>query len=394
MAIQDLLLEIGCEELPARFMPGALKQLGEKAGKLLAENYLSFEDIYTYGTPRRLVLLVKNLAGEQLAREEKVKGPSREAAFDNEGEPTKAALGFAGRTGLKVDELVLEKAGRKEYLVAVRKVPGKRTAEILMEILPLLIRSLTFPKNMFWEESRTRFPRPVRWLLCLFGKKVVPFTYAGLKAGRETWGHRFLSTSSGPIIVPDPGGYFESLKKSGVIVDQERRARLTEEKILEAAAGQRLQASIDPVLLEEVVFLVESPEAILCSFPGDYLQLPREVLVTTMQSHQRYFPVEDLEGRLSPFFVAVSNNGAAPLENVRGGNERVLKARLADARFFYREDLKTPLVEKVEKLKTIVFQEELGTVYEKTLRLVELGDFLAARLCASEKEKQAVARAA
>ncbi|RJX29609.1 MAG: glycine--tRNA ligase subunit beta, partial [Dethiobacter sp.] len=289
MAARDLLLEIGSEEIPARFMPGGLRQLREKTGELLKEYHLTFEDVLTFGTPRRLVVLVKNLAGEQTAREEKIKGPSREVAFDSEGRPTKAALGFAAKLGLKVEELDLERVGQKEYLSAVQKISGEKTAEILMNLLPLLIKTLTFPKNMFWEESRTRFPRPVRWLLCLYGNEVIPFTYAGLTAGSETRGHRFLAP--GPITVRDPAHYFRSLKESGVVVDQEQRSQMIKEKVLAAAAGQQLQACIDPALLEEVVFLVESPEAILCSFPESYLQLPREVLVTTMQSHQRYFPV-------------------------------------------------------------------------------------------------------
>lgn len=394
MAIQDLLLEIGCEEMPARFMPGGLQQLKEKAFKLLTEHYLSFTDIYTFGTPRRLVLLVKNLPEEQLAREEKIKGPSKKVAFDSEGKPTRAALGFAEKNGFTVGELTLEQTGGKEYLVAVRKIPGEKTAGVLPAVLPQLIRSLAFPKNMFWEESRIRFPRPIRWLLCLFGPQVIPLVYGGLQAGRETRGHRFLLPASDPLVVSDPPDYFRALQQSGVVVDQAQRSRSVEAQVRAAAAEQQLQACIDPALLEEVVFLVEAPAALLCSFPEEYRQLPREVLVTTMQSHQRYFPVDDAAGRLSPFFVAVSNNSAAPLDNVRGGYEKVLKARLADARFFYREDLKTPLAEKVEALRAILFQEELGTVYEKTMRLVALTGFLAERLSAEETEKTAALRAA
>lgn len=392
MAVRDLLLEIGCEEIPARFISEALKQLREKAEKLLSEHYLSFEDVFTYGTPRRLVLLVKRLAEEQPPREEKIKGPSWEAAYDREGRPTKAALGFAAKHGLKVEELAVEKVGRKEYLAAVRKISGEKTAEILVRLIPGLIKSLNFPKNMFWEESRTRFPRPIRWLLCLYGGEVIPFTYAGLTAGGETRGHRFLAP--GPLTVRDPVHYFSVLKESAVVMDQQQRRKLIAEKVRSAAAARQLQPCINPALLEEVVYLVESPEALLCSFPEEFLKLPREVLVTTMQSHQRYFPLEDRQGGLSSFFVAVSNNPAAPAENVRGGNERVLKARLADARFFYQEDLKTPLEEKVNKLKAILFQEELGTVYEKTMRLVALSEFLAEQVGANKAEKEAALRAA
>lgn len=390
--IRDLLLEIGCEEIPARFMPRGLKGLRETAGKILQENRLAYREIFTYGTPRRLVLLVKELAESQPHREEKIKGPSKEASFAQGGKPTKAALGFAGRLGLKVEDLKIEKSGKKEYLVALRSIAGKKTADVLSTLLPDLLKGLSFPKNMFWEESRIRFPRPIRWTLCLYGSDEVPFFYGGLRSGRETRGHRFLAPAS--ITVRDPEHYFSCMEESAVVLDQDMRRLLIEEGVKSAAAACKLEACIDPSLLEEVNYLVEKPEALLCSFPEKYLQLPREVLVTTMQHHQRYFPVEDQEGHLSPYFIAVSNNGAAPPATVRGGNERVLKARLADAQFFYEDDLKTPLEQQVKKLQSILFQEELGTVYEKTERLQNLTEFLGSRLNVSENEKEAALRAA
>lgn len=390
--VRDLLLEIGCEEIPARFMPGGLKLLQETAGKLLRENRLIYGEIFTYGSPRRLVLLVKDLAKNQTQQEEKIKGPSKEAAFDQSGNPTKAALGFAGRLGLKVEELQIEKKGKKEYLVALRRITGKKTEDVLKVLLPELMKGLAFPKNMFWEESRIKFARPIRWILCLYGSAEVAFSYGGLHSGRETRGHRFLAPA--PVTVRDPAHYFASMQDSAVVLDQEKRKELIENSVQSAAADCKLRAYIDPSLLEEVNYLVENPESLLCSFPEKYLQLPREVLVTTMQHHQRYFPVEDLDGRLSPFFIAVSNNSAASKANVRGGYERVLKARLADAQFFYEDDLKTPLEQQVEKLQSILFQEELGTVYEKTERLQALVEFLGNRLGLNRADREAALRAA
>lgn len=392
MNTRDLLLEIGAEEIPARFLPSALQQLKEKARSLLEEYRLTFEDVLTYASPRRLVLLIKGLQEEQKDLVEKKKGPSKEAAFDEEGNPTRAALGFASKMGLDVKDLKLEATEKGEYLVAMQKIPGKKTKEVLLELLPLLIKSLTFPKNMYWEESRVRFARPIRWLLCLYGKEIIPFTYAGLKAGNTTRGHRFLCP--GPVLIESPEQYISSLEKSGVIVDQNRRSRIIEKQVEAAAADRGVRACISPALLEEVTYLAENPHAVLCSFPEDFLELPREVLVTTMQNHQRFFPTEDREGKISSFFVSVSNNSAAPLENIKSGYEKVLKARLADARFFYNEDLKVSLAEKVEKLKDVLYQEELGTVYEKMERLVSLVGLLSEELALPEKEKRCALRAA
>lgn len=380
----DLLLEIGTEEVPARFMPAVLEQLKERAAKLLEEYRLKHGHIYTLGTPRRLVLLVKELAQEQEEVEEKLKGPSRDVAFDENGQPTRAAMGFAGKLGLAVDELQTETQGKKEYLVAFRNIPGEKTTEVLKELLPSLIKSLSFPKNMYWEESKVRFARPIRWLLCLYDDEVVPFEYAGLVASRETKGHRLLSP--GTVEIGEAEDYFAAMENVGVIVEHEKRKELIKKKVTEAAQNCGGREYIEPELLSEVTFLVEQPDAVACTFPSDFLELPREVLVTTMQSHQRYFPVELPDGNLSNHFITVSNNPYAPTENIRNGNERVLKARLADARFFYEEDLKTSLEDKVEKLQEIVFQEELGTVYDKTLRVQSLVRFLLGKLQHLDRE--------
>ncbi|NMB35846.1 MAG: glycine--tRNA ligase subunit beta [Firmicutes bacterium] len=392
MAVHDLLLEIGCEEIPARFMNGGLKQLQEKAKKLCREYRLDFGDVSVAGTPRRLVLFIKDLVAEQRDKEEKIRGPARHVAFDQAGKPTKAALGFARKFGLGVEELHLEKTEKGEHLYAIKKISGEKTAEILKELLPVLLKSLAFPKNMSWPGSKIRFPRPIRWLLCLYGTEIVPFTCDGLTAGNQTRGHRFLAP--GLFTIERPADYLSAMEAAGVLVDPEHRREMIRKNVQSIAAERGLKANIDPELLEEVTFLVEKPEFLFCSFPENYLQLPDEVLITTMQSHQRYFPLADAQGKLSPFFVAVSNNGAASASTVCSGNERVLKARLADARFFYNEDLKIPLHSRVEELKKILFQEELGSLHAKTERLATICKFLAEKLGISTVEQKVVLRAA
>ena len=396
MTGSDLILEIGTEEIPARFMPGALRQLKEETQELLRSSRLEFNEVKTWGTPRRLLLYVTDLAPVQEERLEKKKGPSKDASFDKDGNPTKAALGFAEKQGLSVDKLELERSGDKEYLVAVQKIPGEKTPLVLQELLPGLIRSIVFPKNMVWEEGRLRFPRPIRWILCLFGEEPVQFSYAGVAAGNVTRGRRFFTP--GPFVIKNPEHYFSCLKEAGVILDHEERESQIRSMVEEAARSFGGVACLDEDLVTEVTFLVESPAALLCSYPESYLDLPREVLVTTMQSHQRYFPVEDAAGAIRPYFVVVSNNGAETSEHVRRGNEKVLKARLADARFFYDEDRKISLETRMEELKSILFQEELGTLWEKTMRLHDLAGFLLEMVAdpgaLAEGEKEASLRAA
>ncbi len=384
MITRDLLLEIGTEEIPARFMPGALDQLQERAARLLEEYRLDYAWIKTMGTPRRLVLQIDNLAAEQKSLREKKKGPSREAAFDERGNPTQAARGFAAKLGVPLESLEIEVVGKGEYLVAVQEIQGEPTLRVLTALLPALIKSLAFPKTMYWESSKVRFARPIRWLLCLYGEETVSFSYAGLDSGQQTRGHRFLAP--GPFVVQNPDHYYTVLAENKVLLDPAARAAEIRKQAEQAAASAGVELYLDPALLEEVTYLVEYPCAVLCSFPESFLQLPRDVLVTTMQSHQRYFPTQDESGAIRPYFVAISNNNSAPEENIRSGNEKVLKARLADADFFYAEDLKAPLSDYVEALKSVLFQEELGTVYEKTNRMIVLVDFLSQQLPAVKPE--------
>lgn len=386
---RELLLEIGTEEIPARFMPEILKQLMEKGKTLLSEQRLSYGEVRALGTPRRLVLHVTELMTKQTDQEEKKKGPARERAFDQEGNPTAAARGFAAKLGLQVEDLELERTEKGEYLVALQKTSGIETKDVLLEMLPRLIKNLPFPKNMYWENSRFRFARPLRWLLCLYGNEPVEIQCAGVTGGCETRGHRFMAP--GPFRAKNPDHYFSLLPEMNVILDQDVRSTLIKKGVEAAAASCGAYAVLDPDLLDEVTFLVEQPQALLCSYPKNYLSLPRDVLVTTMQSHQRYFPLEDMDGNICPYFVAVSNNPAAPEENVRAGNEKVLKARLADARFFYDEDRRVTLESRVEKLKDILFQEKLGTIYDKMKRLIALTDYLADHFPGTGAEDKTVA---
>ncbi|MFO7172741.1 MAG: glycine--tRNA ligase subunit beta [Bacillota bacterium] len=370
MATRDLLLEIGVEELPARFCGPALAQLKEKAEAALAAARLDHGPVETFGTPRRLVLLVRDLALRQRDQEVVVRGPSRRAAFDAEGRPTRAAEGFARSQGVPVESLVVrtdEKGG--EYVYAVKHEAGQPAAEVLPALLERLITSLEFPKSMRWGTGEIRFARPIRWILALLGDEVIPFTVAGLESGRTTRGHRTLGPAE-PIPVDDVHDYFVKVARAGVMVDQEQRRRTIWHQVSQVARELGGWVPRDEALLDEITWLVEQPLAFHGNFDPAFLEVPQEVLVTSMREHQRYFPVYDREdGRLLPYFIAVRNGGEEHLETVRRGNERVLRARLADARFFFEEDRKRPLESRLKDLKQIVFQEKLGSLYDKVQRL-------------------------
>lgn len=372
---RDLVFEIGCEEIPARLMPDALQALRASAEEKLKAARLDFREIATYGTPRRLVLFVESLAEETEPREYEVKGPPAQVAYTPDGRPTRAAEGFARSQGVPLESLTIRQVEGGSYVFAVKREEGRPAEAVLAEILPSLVRSLSFPRPMRWGSGELRFVRPIRWLLALFGTEVVAFSLDGLKSDRLTYGHRFLAP--GPFRIADPADYFAKLEKAYVVLDpEERRARIrTQGEQLAKEVGGRALFPDD--LLTEVTFLVEYPTALLGSFAPEYLELPSEVVVTPMKDHQRYFPVVDPEGDLLPYFIAVRNGTAEHLDIVRAGNEKVLRARLADARFFFEEDKRVSLADRVERLKHIVFQENLGTLYDKTERLKALAQYLA-----------------
>lgn len=374
---KELLFEIGTEEIPSGYIPPAMEDLKTVAGRLLQEHRLTYTSIRTLGTPRRLTLLVDGLAEEQADARREVVGPTKTVAFDAEGKPTRAAEGFARAQGVPVDRLEVRTLDRGEYVVAVQEEKGAPTPEVLLTLLPKLITSLSFPKFMRWGAGTLRFVRPIRWLLAIYGGKVVPVSIEGLTADAKTYGHRFLSPRG--VRVRNFQDYLEKLEEKFVIVDPDRRRELVRTLATEAAASVKGQPVLDDELVEAVTHLVEFPTVVCGSFKREYLELPREVIITPMRKHQRYFPVVDAGGNLLPYFVAVSNMRAKDMELIRQGNERVLRARLNDAEFFYRDDRKLPLAERVPHLTHIIFQEKLGTMHDKVHRLGRLAAQIADR---------------
>lgn len=373
--VKSLLLELGTEELPARFVVPAIEQLEQAVTEGLTSARIQYADVRRYATPRRLAVLVEGVAESQQDLEQERKGPSRQIAFDAEGNPTKAALGFARGAGVAPEDLVVRDTGQGEYVFAVIRQKGRPTIEVLPEILEAAILKLSFPKSMRWGSGDMRFARPLRWITALFGDEIVSFTVAGIQSGRTTRGHRVLAQKT--LEVAAAHLYPEVMEAGFVIADLQRRKEMIRTQVVEAARSMGGQAVIDPDLLDEVTCLVEYPTALCGHLDPAFLTLPEEVLITSMQEHQKYFPVRGADGKLAPLFVTVRNGGRHHLETVRKGNEKVLSARLSDAKFFYEEDRKTPLANKVEALKTVVFQEQLGTVYQKTERIRQVAAVLA-----------------
>ncbi|MBM7867987.1 glycine--tRNA ligase subunit beta [Heliobacterium gestii] len=392
MDTRDLLLEIGTEEIPAKFMPPALAQLRELAEKGLQEARLGFGAIETYGTPRRLTLYVTEVTPQQQDLRLEVKGPAVKAGFDKEGNPTKAAQGFARSQGVDVSALVTRDVAGVPYLYALRTESGRPAEEVLPQLLKSWIGSLSFPKPMRWAWGETRFARPIRWIVALYGAEIVPIEIEGVQAGRITYGHRFLS--GGPLVLNEPSEYLERMEAAYVIADPQKRKDLIWKQITELAAAEGGLVAEDEGLLNEITYLVEYPTALCGQVNADYMHLPEDVLITPMKEHQRYFPVKKPSGGLLPKFITVRNGTAEHIAVVRAGNEKVLRARLADAAFFYAEDQKTPLSAQREKLKKIVFQESLGTVYERVEREQALTGFLADNLKVSSELRDRALRAA
>jgi len=377
-AAHELLLEIGTEELPAQFVPPALAELKERATQLLKDARLHHGTIKTLGTPRRLTLWVQELADHQAPVSTEVMGPSKAVGFDAQGQPTKAAIGFAASQGVEVKALVARTTPKGEYLFAVKKEPGRKTTVLLPGFLTELVGGLSFPKAMRWNETNVRFARPVRWLLAICGGKPVRFEFAGLKAGDKTLGHRTLS-SGRPMRVKGFQDYKKSLEKAGVIVDPDRRRAIIAEQIESIAKQKKGLLVRDDALREQAVSSVEMPQAIIGSFDPRYLALPKDVLSTAMKEHQGYFPLFAKDGTLLPHFVAVVNMRGSEA-TIRAGNERVLSARLADAKFFFDEDRKTRLENRLEKLKGVTFHQKIGTLHQKVDRIEKLTGKLVGRL--------------
>jgi glycyl-tRNA synthetase beta chain len=383
---QGMLLEIGTEEIPSRFIPAALEGMRELLNKEIEFQRVECGEMRVMGTPRRLTLFAE-LEDRQRPLEQERIGPPKGVAFDPQGKPTKAALGFAQKEGVGVEALEVVTTDKGEYLCVRKREEGRATQDILSEILPRLITTIPFSKSMRWSELELRFARPIHWILALFNGEVIPFTLEHITSGSITRGHRFLHPE--PFQVTGLNDYLEGLRQASVIVDPQERTELIRRSIKEAAQGAGGKPLEAEDLLEEITNLVEFPVAVCGTFDKVYLQLPREVLITAMQHHQRYVPVVNTKGRLLPSFVAVSNTKAQDMEVVQKGNERVLRARLADAQFFFQEDQKIPLEKRVEKLKGVIFQAKLGTSYEKVMRIQGLAVKLAEELAPQEKETTA-----
>ncbi len=388
----DFLLEIGVEEMPAADVDDALAQLTEAAPALLAELRLACDTLKVYATPRRLVVYARNLAPRQADLERTVKGPPVRAAYDAGGSPTRAAEGFARGQGVEVAALRRAEIDGGEYVVAVVREAGRPALEVLAKALPGLIAGIRFGKSMRWNASGVAFSRPIRWILALLGEQVIPFSYADVPSGSTTHGLR--PYGSPQQAVATAADYFRALAGQGIVLDQgERRALILEQaRKLAAEAGGRIPD--DPGLLAEVTNLVERPTALRGTFPARYLTLPREVLVTVMRKHQRYFAVEDEQGNLAPFFIAVRNGDREHLDRVIAGNEHVLRARFADAAYFYEKDTQKPLAEFLPRLSTLTFQERLGSMLDKNNRVAGLVPALADLLGLSQAERQVARRAA
>ena len=384
---KTLLLEIGTEEVPAHVMPGILSQLKENVAKTFEELRIEYKNIKTLGTPRRSALLVEGLAEQQADLSKENRGPAVNIAFDADGNPTKAAQGFARGQGVKPEELVTKDG----YVYAMVHEKGGQTVDLLGDTLKGLVDGLNFPNNMHWADLDYKFIRPLRWLVALYGQDVIDFEVANVKSGRTSRGHRFLS--EGDFEIANAEDYVEACRKASIIVDQNERCEIIRQQIAEVAAANGGQAEVNEDLLEEVLYLVEYPTALCGKFDEKYLALPAEAVITPMRDHQRYFPVLK-DGQLLPLFITIRNGGKEHLETVQHGNERVLRARLEDAQFFFDEDRKKTLEQHGEKLKTVVFQDGLGTIYDKALRLEVLAGYIADAIGANEQDKKDAVRAA
>ncbi len=387
---KDFLLEIGTEEIPAGFMKTCLEQLKDNAKAYLKKQHLSYGMVKVLGTPRRLALIITGIANTSADIEERHKGPAVTIAFDDNGAPTKAAIGFAKGKGIEPADLVVEEG----YVYAETMVKGQAAKTVLTEMAEELLKSFHFPKSMRWGSLEERFVRPLRWLVAILDGEedmVLPLSFAGVTAGNITRGHRFLGERE--FAIPSPSVYEELLEKNYIIVDQDKRKEMIKAQIQAIAEANNAVVAEDEGLLEEIIHLVEYPTALCGRFDEDYLALPMAAVVTPMKDHQRYFPLLDKEGRLLPLFITIRNGNSDFLETVRAGNERVLRARLDDAKFFFSEDRKKTLEHRVDALKRIVFQEGLGDLYDKTQRLLVLGAYIGERCGLTSSEMDDLKRA-
>jgi len=381
----ELLLEIGTEEIPAGFLEKALVNMKGQAAKMFESARVTHGEIITMGAPRRLMLLVRDLTEMQKDKVEKIMGPPVNVAYDEDGAPTKTAMGFAKNQGVDIYNLETEIQKGREVVCAIRHEHGRQTAELLQDLLPQFISDIHFPKNMRWMDLDIRFARPIHWILAIFDGIPVSFNLDNINSGQHTYGHRYMHDKS-PIIINNFESYLTETRDACVLADHKERKAEILKQINAAAAEADCEVMLDENLLTEVNFLVEYPYTLLGKFSEDFLTLPPEVLINTMKKHQKYFSVQDNKGNLQPYFIGVCNIKPKNDDLVRGGMERVLLARLRDAQFFYDEDLKSSLDEMAKRLKGVIFQKKLGTSWEKVERFRLIANKLAEELIPEKRE--------
>jgi glycyl-tRNA synthetase beta chain len=388
---KQLLLEIGMEEVPARFIRGAAEQLEQKLTKWLSESRISFSTVQLYATPRRMAVKINDVYEQQSDLDEEVKGPSLKIAKDDLGQWTKAALGFMKGQGVSEEDVYVKEIADVQYIYARKSSKGAPTLQLLSLHLQELIQSMVFPKNMRWGSYELKFIRPIRWMVALFGSDVIPLEITGVVAGRWSKGHRFLGADTE---ISSPDVYVDRLREQQVIVDIDQRQQMIVHQIESLAADKGWHIAMKDDLLEEVLFLVEYPTILYGNYAPEFLTIPKEVLITSMREHQRYFPVLDNNGQLLPYFVTIRNGNAQALEQVAKGNEKVLRARLSDAKFFYEEDQRMQISDALKRLETIVFHEELGTIGDKVRRIEQLANRIAQLINVDQQQLAFIQRAA
>lgn len=390
--MENVILEIGTEEIPAQYMENALKDLNRLAKNYLEESRINYKEIKVYGTPRRLVLFIFHINEKQEDILQKIKGPAYSIAYNKDSQPQKPALKFAQSQRIDVDDLIVEDTEKGKYIFALKSKIGQPTINILSQIFSKIIKSIQFPKSMRWGERSLRFIRPIRWILALYGKEIIRFNLNGLDSENITYGHRLLSPKK--IRISSTHEYFRKIKKNYVIIDPKIRENIIRtdiKKIIKEINGEKI---INEKQLKEVIYLVEYPNVILGKYDKKYLELPKDVLTIVMEKHQKYFPVFKNKDELLPLFIVIINNSKEYASKIIEGNENVLRARLEDAKFFYQEDQKIPLEKRVDKLKNVIFRENLGSLFDKTKRLELLCDYITDDLRVEQKVKKDLLRSA
>ncbi|MGP4042412.1 glycine--tRNA ligase subunit beta [Gracilibacillus sp. D59] len=390
MKTTNVLFEVGLEEMPARFMNDTEKQLKNKTTEWLKDIRLTYQNLTTYITPRRFAVLIEGLDYKQADEEEEAKGPALKIAQDDEGSWTKAAIGFSKGQGKSVDDLYVKEVNGTEYVYVNKFLKGKTQEELLPDFKEIIL-SLNFPKNMRWADQSLRFIRPIKWLVALQDEKVIPFEIAGVHTSNVSFGHRFLG---GKIEITTPSSYAEILSNQYVIAETTTRQKMIVDGIKHLEQEKGWNIPVDDDLLTEVTHLVEYPTVFFGQYSEEFLHIPKEVLITSMKEHQRYFPVQTADNELLPFFIGVRNGTSDHIETVARGNEKVLRARLQDAQFFYEEDQKQSIDHNLKQLERMVFQESLGTIADKVKRVTEISGIIAKDLNLSDHEKTQIERTA